>query len=178
MYSEPSHHISCDKRHSILKEDEPKLCIDNFWIKFRISHFYSPVHYEVEIYAEKESDHGQWVYLDPQYKTVEIHLSYLSPKFKDNNPASFRRIFDRIFDLDERCDSYMGKVFLKLKYIYFVERFGGTRQNEKQPVTQALRWFFDNSPRIMDQLKQMVANFEKETAKLREVECDSDDDWW
>lgn len=180
MYSNPHHRNRCAKRHCFHKCDEPKLCIEHVYVKFRILHFYSPVHYEVEIFAEKEREHGSWVYLNSQYKTVEIHLSYLSPQRKDKNPwnpAFFQRIFDRMYDPDELYECYVGKIFLKLKKIYFVEQLLSAKSNEIHPLTHVHRSISDDSREIINRLKQMVANFESGTAKLRRVKCDYDDDW-
>lgn len=166
MYSVPKHAEYCPKRHRFVEDDEPRVCIEQFSIQFRILHFYSPVHYKVEIFAQREGDQMPWMFLNSQCKTVEIYLSYLSPHGRlEPGPRKhdiFQRIFDHMCDPWELSDCYVASVFLKLKDIYFVEDMLPTKPSGNG-FTHDIRSFFGDSPEIKDRLKRMLVQFESWT---------------
>lgn len=157
-----SHHDSlhkntCKKRHDFVKEDEPQSSIEFCFIKFRILHFYTPVHYKVKIFAHGEVD-GEWKYPISQSKIIEIfHAKQLSHEWYSK--GVFQRIFNR---MNDAIDPYFeAKIFMKLTDIYFIEDI-----IRSDPVTASfndeLLPYFVDSRQIVDRLEEMVSEMTNE----------------
>lgn len=140
QYDSSSHGILCRKRHQFIGDDEPQPGTHFFSIRFRILHFYSPVHYKAEIFAQRGCNNIAWTYLDSQTKIIEIFLAEYSPSFHDKHEWKaelFDRIFNRINDPEERFELYEAKIVLKLKEIIFVERLRVWCRNDGHVDSQA-----------------------------------------
>lgn len=173
MYFDPNHTYRCEKRHYFVKDDQPLAHFEHSSIAFRIVHFYSPVHYQVEIFGEKENDSSRWMYLNSQSRTVEVYLSDISASDHDQNlwrPIVFQCIFDKMYHPYERFECYKAKVMLKLKKILFVEEMefwsarpqSDHKQNystERMSFMSDLYYQFGKSYKIRNRLAQMANIF-------------------
>lgn len=154
-YSNLEHLKSCSNRHKLIKEDGPQLCGESFLIIFRILYFYSPVHFKVAICAPSEPD--------SQTQNVEIFLAQIIPcnaanVSKHHEGDIFRRIFNRMREIDGHCDWYKAKIFLKLNEIYFAEDIVPSNRS-KNSFIRELYPDFEKSHKIMNQLKRMASEF-------------------
>lgn len=153
-YDDPEHQHSCGKRHRFVDEDELQLCIEKFSIKFRILHFYSLVHYKVEIFAQKESDYSPWAFLNAQKKVVEV---FFTAHYR--NPSEFfQHIFKKINDPHERFECYEAKVFLKLKDVFFAEEIFMSKKNGNS-FLQNISFDSAETRKIIDRLNRMAIEF-------------------
>lgn len=157
----------CTKRHHIVKEDEPEWYIENVWIKFRILHFYSPLHYKVEIFAQSNKNDEPWLYLDSQSTVSHIFLAHLSPQSQYQHPPKteiFRTIFNRMHDRDERSEYYYAGIFMKVRDIHFAEKIRPCNDNDVSFI-QDLSHYYMDSREIIDRLKRMASS-DAEIVKL------------
>lgn len=150
-YFDGEHRNNCRKRHQLLEKDEAQLCTSDDTIHFRILHFYSPVHYKVELFDENRSP--VW---DSQSRSriVEVHLTKTLPHGNDRDPwrpEVFHSIFNRINDPDERFECYTAKPIIKLREIIFIDQMQVWHKQNSQTARDqpnGMTLTFINDPRL------------------------------
>lgn len=144
MYDDKNHVRACAKRHQLVTEDEPRAFVatEPFTIRFRILHVYSPMHFKVQITAQKFG--RDWIKLNSQSKIVDIFVvvEKMSEKCQEK---LMRFIFERLCDPNETFHYCIADVYLKLEDIYFVIM-----------AWHALVPYYEHSSGILRRLDRMV----------------------
>lgn len=93
-------------------------------IKFQILHFYSPVHFKVEIHAQRSFNEDKWIHMKSHSKIVDVYLDDLSPRVIANSwlPDTFRRIFGRMDGPNGCFECYEAMPIVTLKDILFIKQ--------------------------------------------------------